>query len=101
MSFYTKCIYAASSKAYNPEVSTLIDEELAYMYTKGLICHLQENHNKEFENLDLSLPFSNLISTNENQCMWLLEFFKKITKLKENQSLTTIHTSYNKAFNCL
>ncbi|CAG8702995.1 16740_t:CDS:10, partial [Gigaspora rosea] len=79
MSFYTKCIYAASSRANNPKVSTPTDEELAWI-----------------------LPSPNLIGTDENQCKQLLEFLKKITKLKENQSLiTTIRTSYNEAFNRL
>lgn len=75
MSFYTKCIYAASSRANNPEVSTPTDEELAWMYTEGLIHHLQGNHNKCWpkvcwivENPDLSLPSPNLIGTDENQC---------------------------------
>ncbi|CAG8542566.1 2139_t:CDS:2, partial [Dentiscutata heterogama] len=68
MSFYTKCIYAASSRANNPEVSTPTDEELAWMYTEGLIYHLQGNHDKCWpkvcwivENPDLSLPSPNLI----------------------------------------
>ncbi|CAG8580015.1 23095_t:CDS:2, partial [Gigaspora rosea] len=81
-----EAMQATSSRANNPEVSTPTDEELIWMYTEGLIYHLQENHN----------------NTDENQCKWLLEFLKKITKLKENQSLiTTIRTSYNEAFNRL
>ncbi|CAG8547269.1 39847_t:CDS:2 [Gigaspora margarita] len=109
MGFYMKCIYAASSRADNPEVSTPTDEELAWIYTEGLICHLRGNHNKCWpevcwivENPDLILSSPNLIGADENQYKRLLEFLKKITKLKENQSLiTTIHTSYNEAFNHL
>ncbi|CAG8681797.1 13643_t:CDS:2, partial [Ambispora gerdemannii] len=109
MSFYTKCVYAASSRANNSQVLTPDDEELTWMHTEGLICHLRGNHNKCWpevcwivENPDLSLSTPNLISADENQCKRLLEFLKKIMKPKEHQSLiTTIRTSYNEAFNRL
>ena len=48
------------------------------------------------------LPTPNLVNANESQCSCLVEFLKKITKLKNDQSLiTTICTSYNEAFNRL
>ncbi|CAG8636544.1 8634_t:CDS:10, partial [Funneliformis mosseae] len=57
---------------------------------------------KIVNNPDLSLPTPNLVSTDDNQCMRLLEFLKKTTKFKENQSLImTIRTSYNEVFNHL
>ena len=50
----------------------------------------------------MSLSTPNLVGIDDNKCRCLLEFLKKITKLKENQSLiTTIRTSYNEAFNRL
>jgi hypothetical protein len=109
MNYYTRCVYAASVRANDSETQTPTDKELTWMHTEGVICHLRGNHTKCWpevcwiaNNPDLSLPTPNLIGTDDNQCMRLLEFLKKITKLKENQSLiTTIRTSYNEAFNRL
>ena len=50
----------------------------------------------------MSLSTPNLVGIDDNKCRRLLEFLKKIMKLKENQSLITIiRTSYNEAFNRL
>jgi hypothetical protein len=107
MSYYTRCVYAASTRSNNSDTVTPTDKELAWMHTEGVICHLQGNHTKCWpevcwivENPDLTLPTPNLIGADNNQCKRLLEVLKKITKLNDDQSLiTTIRTSYNEAFN--
>src|SRR6266542_2321562 len=109
MKYYTRCVYAASTRANDSEIPTPTDKELAWMHAEGVICHLRGNHTKCWpevcwivKNPDLSLSTPNLVGIDDNKCRRLLEFLKKITKLKENQSLiTTIRTSYNEAFNRL
>ena len=94
---------------YDTEILILTDKKLAQIHTKSVIYHLQENNMKCWlevyqivKNLDLSLLTFNLISIDDNQCICLLEFLKKIIKLKEDQSLIIIiHISYNEAFNHL
>ncbi|CAB4422880.1 unnamed protein product [Rhizophagus irregularis] len=109
MKYYTRCVYAAASRANNPDISTPTDAELAWMHTVRIVQHLRGNHEKCWpevcwivENPDLILPTPNLVDVNEDQCLRLVEFLKRITKLKDDQSLiTTIRTSYNEAFNRL
>ncbi|CAG8769587.1 16702_t:CDS:2, partial [Funneliformis caledonium] len=96
MRFYTRCVYAAFTRTNDSEIPTPTDKELAWMHTEGPeVCWIVKNP-------DLSLSTPNLVGINDNQCKRLLEFLKKIMKLKENQSLiTTIRTSYNEAFNLI
>ncbi|GBC37156.2 DNA helicase RecQ [Rhizophagus irregularis DAOM 181602=DAOM 197198] len=80
MKYYTRCVYATASDHEKcwPEVCWIV------------------------ENPDLILPTPNLVDVNKDQCLRLVEFLKRITKLKDDQSLiTTIRTSYNEAFNRL
>ncbi|RIA80868.1 hypothetical protein C1645_837918 [Glomus cerebriforme] len=62
-------------RSSNSDTSTPTDKELAWMHTE--------------ENPDLTLSTPNLIGVDDNQCKRLLEFLKKITKLKDDQSLIT------------
>ncbi|PKC54544.1 hypothetical protein RhiirA1_542846 [Rhizophagus irregularis] len=79
------------------------------MHTVGIVQHLRGDHEKCWpevcwivENPDLILPTPNLVDVNKDQCLRLVEFLKRITKLKDDQSLiTSIRTSYNEAFNRL
>ncbi len=40
MSFYTRCVYAASTRANDSEIPTPTDKELAWMHAEGVICYL-------------------------------------------------------------
>ena len=85
MKYYTRCVYAAASRANDPDISTPIDAELAWMHTVRIVQHLQNNHEKCWpevcwmvENPNLTLSTSNLIDVNKNQCSHLMEFLKRL-----------------------
>ncbi|CAG8610800.1 11621_t:CDS:10, partial [Funneliformis caledonium] len=98
MKYYTRCIYAASVRANNSEIPTLTDKELAWIHTKGVICHLQGNHTKCWSevcwivnNSDLSLPTPNLVSTDDNQYWWEKSLIYAVASILL-QRLTVIFT---------
>ncbi|CAG8751476.1 15197_t:CDS:2, partial [Funneliformis caledonium] len=61
MSFYTRCVYAASTRANDSEIPTPTDKELAWMHTESPeVCWIVKNP-------DLSLSTPNLVDIDNNQ----------------------------------